>query len=502
MSSSNEQEFSGEVHVASSIVDFLSSGLYNSPAACLKELINNAYDADAEVVRVFVKPDADSIIIEDDGTGFTKQLFVEHFSHVSESTKRESGETTPGLKRKKIGLIGIGFIAANEICEEMEIISSVAGDPTRLHVTVDFRAMRLPRSERRRNNAEFRKGDYRGVVEPEEEAAHYTKIFLNEIRGAARQIMVSARRVVTNDVEGVSLYGLKPESVRARLSSPPRSWTDFDKYSQTMLSIGLSVPVQYLPDWLPPRHHHEAADITERASSAGFRVEYDGSDLRKPTVLVETRGRSVFRRFNFAGEHMAATGYLFASHGTLMPQELNGLLIRIRDAAVGEYDPAFLGYPKSVATLLQRWVSAEIWADDSLEEAMNIDRRTLREAHPAFAELQQLFHQELEGFLGVVRRELYAEPAAERRHEDAKQQEVEVERVVRRALPKSNDVDEALPWDKPLDEGDSRAERSLLRKFTVAQLYSLVVEVAEETLDAETRKQFMIEFGRRLRRRR
>ncbi len=35
-------EFKGEIVVASRIVDYLSSGLYESPAACLKELVNNA----------------------------------------------------------------------------------------------------------------------------------------------------------------------------------------------------------------------------------------------------------------------------------------------------------------------------------------------------------------------------------------------------------------------------------------------------------------------------
>src|SRR3954471_4095193 len=97
------ESFSGVVRVASSIVDYLSSGLYESSAACLKELINNSYDADATTVHVFVKPDADRIIIEDDGIGFTRDQFVEHFSHVSESAKREeSDETESG--RKKVGL--------------------------------------------------------------------------------------------------------------------------------------------------------------------------------------------------------------------------------------------------------------------------------------------------------------------------------------------------------------------------------------------------------------
>jgi HSP90 family molecular chaperone len=79
-------EFTGVVRVASTIVDYLSSGLYKSPGACLKELINNSYDADASKVTVLVKPDADQIIISDDGIGFTKAQFQTHFNHVIEES--------------------------------------------------------------------------------------------------------------------------------------------------------------------------------------------------------------------------------------------------------------------------------------------------------------------------------------------------------------------------------------------------------------------------------
>ena len=55
------EPFKGKIRVASGIVNYLSSGLYHSPAACLKELVNNSYDADATEVNVFVKPDANRI---------------------------------------------------------------------------------------------------------------------------------------------------------------------------------------------------------------------------------------------------------------------------------------------------------------------------------------------------------------------------------------------------------------------------------------------------------
>jgi hypothetical protein len=46
------EQFSGEILVSSRIIDQLSTNLYESPAACLKELINNSYDADATKVIV------------------------------------------------------------------------------------------------------------------------------------------------------------------------------------------------------------------------------------------------------------------------------------------------------------------------------------------------------------------------------------------------------------------------------------------------------------------
>jgi hypothetical protein len=53
---------------------------------------------------------------------------------ISESHKRDDADVTM-LGRPKIGKIGIGFIAANEICDVMEIISTKAGSTELLEAT-------------------------------------------------------------------------------------------------------------------------------------------------------------------------------------------------------------------------------------------------------------------------------------------------------------------------------------------------------------------------------
>ena len=174
--------FEGEVTVSSVIIDQLSSGLYESPAACIKELINNSYDADATEVLLTVRPDAALIVIDDNGSGFSRAEFELHFQRIARSTKRDDGDRTK-TGRPKIGKIGIGFVAANEICERLEIVSTKSGSTEVLYVTLDFEQMRLDANDRRKADESVSKADYYGKVsndaKPDE---HYTRVFLTEVK--------------------------------------------------------------------------------------------------------------------------------------------------------------------------------------------------------------------------------------------------------------------------------------------------------------------------------
>lgn len=166
----------------------MSSGLYESPAACLKELVNNSFDADARHVDIFVKPDADRIIVQDDGEGMDRAEFQAHFDRIAESHKRDEYDTT-NSGRPKIGKIGIGVIAANELCEKMEIFSTKAGSTELLHVTIDFEEMRKPVHLRKQEGGDVVKADYFGEVLPTEKSDHYTHIYLTSVRGETKEIL-------------------------------------------------------------------------------------------------------------------------------------------------------------------------------------------------------------------------------------------------------------------------------------------------------------------------
>lgn len=500
--------FTGEVTVASRIVDYLSSGLYNSPAACLKELVNNSYDADATEVRVFVKPDADRLVISDNGTGMSRGEFERHFERISESHKRdESSETAKG--RPKIGKIGIGFIAANELCDVMEILSTKAGSDELLRVEVNFSEMRLSKEEREREGDTYAKGDYIGEVGEAERDEHYTHVILKAVRGEARDIFIGARAASNRKeldppddmtVGSLSVYGRKPEHVRDLLESKVKDWGDFDAYSQTMLRVGLNVPVPYLPGWYGKKKSQLLEGLADEVASLQFKVLYDGSDLRKPVVLPTSSKGSALQKIEIDGDHVEAHGYFYATHGVIRPEWLNGVLVRIRHAAVGDYDDGFLGFRHSEGTLFQRWITSELWANDGLEAALNIDRRTLRITHPAYVELQRAFHEKLSQFIGQVRKKLYMERSSERRRTEAIAEVERFQAVVERSaarLPASTRrVVQAKSAAVP--DASKREISGVLRRYSVSELYEIALEVAQETLDAAEYQHFADALAKRL----
>ena len=500
MAKKETNEFNGEIVVASRIVDYLSSGLYESPAACLKELINNSYDADATRVDVFVKPDADRIILEDNGCGMNKNDFIKNFSRISESYKREDSDATP-FGRQKIGKIGIGFIAANEICDEMELVSTKQGSTQLLQVSIRFDHMRSSAEQRRREGDDIAKGDYRGdVKETEDRNSHFTQIFLKRIRGEARTILAGEN---TTDFSAgkKSLYGLTPSSTWELLTEGGlKTWDKFNAYSRNMLEIGLNVPVDYHEDWLPQKLRSQVSDIEEQVSSLGFSVFIDGTKVRKP-IAFRPSGKAIVDRFTYKGEHVSAKGYFYAQDSGIRPQELQGVLLRIREAAVGEFDSGFLGFSASINPLIQSWISGEITANDQLEDAMNIDRRTLRIAHPAYVELQKAVHNHVSSLLKKVRTEIYGTRSEERKINQAKKIEGKIHDVADKEIANfspraAREVKRA--WSNVAKKEVGR--KAILQKFAVNQLYKIVVNVAQESLTQRQFDNFIGKLTERLKR--
>src|SRR5437870_393875 len=113
-----------KIRVHEKALAHLSRGLYRSPASALRELVSNAWDANATVVRINTNyPNFLTLSIEDNGVGFTKEEFEKLMEGgIGNSQKRPVQETLIH-GRPVIGRLGIGMLGIAQICGSFVIIS-------------------------------------------------------------------------------------------------------------------------------------------------------------------------------------------------------------------------------------------------------------------------------------------------------------------------------------------------------------------------------------------
>lgn len=119
-------------------VDKLGIKMYDRVSAVLAEVIANAYDADAEHVKVRLpwgvflaaKPGSApvgpyEILIEDDGHGMTAEEVNSNYLTVgSDRRKRFGKDSSRDKNRPVMGRKGIGKLAPFGICETVEVITA------------------------------------------------------------------------------------------------------------------------------------------------------------------------------------------------------------------------------------------------------------------------------------------------------------------------------------------------------------------------------------------
>ena len=91
--------------------------LYSESIELIRELVNNAYDADATYVDI--KMTNESIEVKDDGTGMDREGLKQYFN-IGSPEKILKGKS-PMFNRDRIGQFGIGKFASLSACECFEV---------------------------------------------------------------------------------------------------------------------------------------------------------------------------------------------------------------------------------------------------------------------------------------------------------------------------------------------------------------------------------------------
>ncbi len=149
--SSSESPFNTILKTDERVLARVTDGIYRQPGSAIRELVSNAYDADAmKVVIRTDRPRFRTLSVEDDGIGMTPAALAHMLHHIGGSAKRSPKGAGLGIAsaedptrspsgRRLIGKIGIGLFSVSQLTHRFQIITKTAGDPFRTIALVVLR---------------------------------------------------------------------------------------------------------------------------------------------------------------------------------------------------------------------------------------------------------------------------------------------------------------------------------------------------------------------------
>lgn len=397
----------GQIKAAARIIGDISVGIYRSPANALKELVNNAFDAGAtEVVINTDHPGFTGVTCYDNGPGMTAKDLQEVFSYIGGSDKRSKGDV--GLYgRPIIGKIGIGILGMSQLSRQFVIISSRAGEDTRVEVQIDIEEF-VSEEAVRTNLGEGKIGEYDIYKLPESKESHYTIITTPTGSKSFQNILGPGMSPRDRFTKAAGESDTFEEFVNSLNSM---TVTILSEYQSFLWELASLTPVSYFTKG-PIRNWHDLDNIKRGLETYNFRLIVDGYDIRKPVLLptlpdLETIGEDYqVYPVEFKDDDLGLEfyGYIYHQRRQIMPSELQGILIRIRNVGIGGYDKTLLDYPKNIGPMV-RGMTGEIYVQKGLEEALNIDRNSFNETHPHFIKLREIIFSllGLPGKVGITK---------------------------------------------------------------------------------------------------
>jgi hypothetical protein len=381
-----------KIQVHEKALAHLSRGLYRSPASALRELVSNAWDANASVVRINTNyPNFLQLSIQDNGRGFTKEDFKNLMEGgIGNSQKRS--EEAPST-RPVIGRLGIGLLGIAQICPSFTISSSTSnGEGFRARVVLyDLLKKKLDQND--------------DTIVASGEVLIGTYEFDKDFKADKAK---PGTLIIGDDIHPTFTRAFRDSLKFEAFKKPPLDWSkalklvsgvhslqELGDYWRLLWELSACCPLPYISASALPSGL--IAEDQVRLESYGFKVLVDGIQLAKPVHLRGNPGGYTTKRIKehtqkVYGNDLSFHGYIAVQEGLqLKPDELRGILIRIKDVAIGYYDQSMLDYrinegPRS------RWITGEIFVDEGLEDALNIDRDSFNRFHPEFRAIQEYVH--------------------------------------------------------------------------------------------------------------
>jgi len=240
----------GKLETDELVLARITEGIYRQPSSALRELVSNAYDADAsEVVILTDAPRFAQITVRDNGNGLAPDVVTHLVKHIGGSAKRNTEGEALGITsssdpnrspagRQLIGKLGIGLFSVAQFTRHFLLITKTKGDKFRTVADITLRKSDgsqaiLPLDSQ--GNRLFETGHYKIWREPaSDKDEHGTEIKLLDLLPRTRDELASADLWAKQDYQ--------KEDIEADKSDAPQIHIGRIEKGSDRLSIEAALP--------------------------------------------------------------------------------------------------------------------------------------------------------------------------------------------------------------------------------------------------------------------
>jgi len=377
------------------LVSHLSEGAYTTFAKALKELIINAFDADAAKVRIDFNKDYSTLTVLDDGEGLSPERFKTEFIRIAGSKRRLQCRKRK-FNRPIIGRFGIGFLSVARLCKTVIIYSKERNKDFGIVREIPFEHL-----FNKKNQLKNLHGQYYFYSLPDfkdDKNKSYTKIVLNELHPDIQEDLISNK----------SFKG---------------EWNNIDELSginRFKWELGILLPVKYIKNFPVYKTEKNFIKRAEKELDAfKFKVFINGEEILKPICLRSHYSKEAkweystkevpLERFDVIpiisplGSKFKFYGYIYNQSKQIQPSSLRGILLRINHIGIKGYSKSLFEFTKNIGPILSA-ISGEIFLDSTFEEILTLDKDDFKEDHPLFKELISYIHNTIDEVAKISRK--------------------------------------------------------------------------------------------------
>jgi hypothetical protein len=203
--------------------------------------------------------------------------------------------------------------------------------------------------------------------------------------------------------DGVNSWSWDELCKRLQMKTSQLSYESLPNYHRFLWELAIMTPIQYLEEGPVSLEPDLLKQKKEELARFDFSVIVDNRRLLKPVLLpsgplaregklergydcyLETFGKDK----EVDGHRLKYSGYIFWQRKQVELSAVRGIQVYIRNVGIGPYDRTFMGFSKVNPTSRVGQMSGEIYVEEGLERALNVDRNSFRETDAHYLALQR-----------------------------------------------------------------------------------------------------------------